>query len=585
VSHRDFLPARIAVELPVPTAPARKSLGKRILENFGLARKRPARLPISGLPEGFGEVPRGEVALLLSPDATGREQLVLALLEKLLPDQRVTWICTASRTPDRVSNEIQVAVADSRLRVMTWTADAALQLRALGDLYLLRELATSGTTERDVLVLDAFDPWLAEVVPGNALEAPAADATRALLRWSAEHEGPVFAFAPLQHNGQSLLPFLGASRIPRLAVLRQDEEFANLEVFRWGHARRGTAKLAPARFALQPNAGKGWQCLLDAPRQEAPGDSRNGLIAEDLASVHAVRSAVLDTESFPKGWRIFPTLDALLAEARQATAATVVLDYDHPDSMAAIADAVHRLRTEHPHLLKIVVRETEAAMRKNGELALLRLGANLVASRALSFTQLAHRIADLRDEIFQRPPVANAARAVQTLTPEPLQGYLPPLLFCAVVERTIERTAHVRLEHSLVHLPLLPHVAHIDALMACCARRDGDIVSTDTGGLYLFLFGCAAEDAMAALDSIFTVPCGELAHSVQIDPAPNAQFAVLGRLRRAAEENPSDYSAILRGLEAAGRASTVQAAVLPTRSAEQVRCVQAHVLPLRETAA
>jgi hypothetical protein len=146
----------------------------------------------------------------------------------------------------------------------------------------------------------------------------------------------------------------------------------------------------------------------------------------------------------------------------------------------------------------------------------------------------------------------------------------------------LDRTADSALEHSLIQMPLLPHIAHLDALLACSPRRDGDLITADRHGISLFLFGCAGDHVMAAIDSLFTVPCSELAQHVEIASDRAAQQRALAQLRRAAEEAPVDYTTILQSIAPETARAAVQATVLPMRGDAKARCVQAHVLPLRE---
>ena len=277
-----------------------------------------------------------------------------------------------------------------------------------------------------------------------------------------------------------------------------------------------------------------------------------------------------------------PGIDALLVATRDAVAATVVLAHDHSDVVAVLAHAIARLRQEHPHLLKIIVRETDASLRRNGELALLRLGANGIVERGLGFPHVVQRVRELRDTAYTRSADVSAGRTLQSLAPDPVQGYLAPPEFSTAVERMLDRTTGAALEHSLVQMPLLPHIAHLDALLACSPRRDGDLITADQHGISLFLFGCAGEEVMAAIESLFTVPCSELAQHVEIASDRSAQQRALQQLRGSAEESPVDYTTILQSIAPDTARAAVRATVLPIRGAAKPRCVQTHVLPLRE---
>jgi cellulose biosynthesis protein BcsE len=533
------------------------------------------RLPFAGLAPGLGEVYAGGPALLLCADNDARESLLGALTAALDAgehEQGVTWLCAAARAPLFMDASLRGVIDEGLLRLMTWNEDAAAQVRELGPVHLLRELLSGGMQSDDLLIVDLFDPWMAERPAHAALEAGIAEGLACLEHWGREHRGPILALAPTHRRGRALLPLVAGSRIPRLAALQAQGAQAHLDIVRWGAAHRPGPN--GQRIELESAGAGRWR-----QRAAQPFEIGGLLTAADANVVHAMGGALHDAAGLPAGWQSHASLEALLASADEMVAATVVFAYEHPDSLPILAGAISRLRREHPHLLRIVVRETRAAMRQNGELALLRMGANAVVRRSQGFAHLESTVDELRGEVYTRKPVSNPARLLQRLAPESVQGYLPAGAFCSAVERMLERTADVPLEHCLVRLPLLAHMSRADALQACVPRRDGDLVTADERHLYLFLFGCPADDAMAALDSIFAIPCSEIACNVQIDPEHYLQRRTLAELRRRLPPTPGE------GAEASSCASAVggppQSAVLPTRSPEPARQVQAHVLPLR----
>lgn len=543
---------------------------------LALVRPRAAQLPIAGLPHGIGELPPGEACLLLSAEDACREQLLRLLLCASASPPRVTWVCAPSRAPQALEPEIRTAARFGQLRAFAWASDAATQMRQLGPTQLLVELTQAGMHANDLLFLDAFDPWLGQTPEDGALEAFVEQATQCLLRIAKAHRGPLLALAPARHRGQCLLPLLAHASLPRLATLALEGPAARLQVVRWQSLRRAQPRREAVAYVLESLSDGRWRC-----RDSVALDADALLTAADATTTHALRAALHDASAVPAHWRVHASLDSLLSAAREAVAATVVLVHEAPDELPALADTVHRLRREHPRMLKIIVRETASTLRQHGELALLRLGANAVMGRELGFAHLVQLVHELCDQPYSGAQSLEPAPALQALAPDSIQGYLPLPAFCTAVERMLDRTAETALEHSLVHVPLMPHVAHLDALLACHTRRDGDLVTADTHGLVLFLFGCPPDDAMGALDSLFSLPCSELARLVQIEPDAISQRQALAGLRRAADQSPLDFSTMLRGVSPSRLPAPVQAAVLPTRSADAARCVHAHVLPLR----
>ena len=533
------------------------------------------QLPVEGLPAGIGEIPGGAVGFVLCAGAQSRERLLSSLPDMALPGRGVTWLSAGVPSPALLGAHGAAADARERLRVLAWSEDAASQVRQLGARHLLRELLTSGMGARDLLVVDAIEPWVADTPEGAPLEAGIAEALQCLLQWTQDHRGPILALAPTQRRGQSLLPLVAAARVPRLAILHTEGTQGRLDVLRWATPHRPGAPGLGARHELELSADGTWLC-----RSSSEFDLQALLAAPDARAVHAMRSTLHDAGELPDGWREYQSLEALTAAAGQAVAATLVLDHDHADCLPLLAGLIHRLRREHPQLLRIVVREIGASMRKNDELALRRLGADAILHRDYGFAQLEQLVEDVRSEPCAHKAVKDPTRLLQHLAPDPVRGWLPPLAFCAAVERMLERTADTPLEHSLVHLPLLPHLTPAEVLASGTPRRDGDLVSPDRHGLYVFLFACPADDAIAALDSFFALPCSEVARHVAIETDRHSQLLALSEFRRSLGKSNCSDPPWLAGAGGV-RTGPVQAAVLPIRPDGSGRSVQAHVLPLR----
>ena len=570
------------LELPAPataTGPWNAFLS-HVAPLAGLSSRARCALPFAGLPDGFEELPAGELSLLLAKDEGSRSKLLVSLLATTLPSRRVTWVCAPGATPRELPEPVRAAAVRRQLLAFSWTRDAASPLEQLGGAHLLQELNAAGMRANDLLVIDALTPWLVQLPTDAALEGLLEQACSCLQRLAKSHRGPVLALAPAQVRGHSLLPLLAASSVSHLAAFDLGNQAPHLDVVRWGASKRSRPGKPGARLRLQAGVGGHWHC-----RDKSPIDVARLLAAADAQTTHVQRSALLDASSTPENWRVHASLDSLLEVAHDAVAATLVLAHETPEDVIALADAVYRLRREHPRLLKIVIRETGATLRQNGEIALLRIGADAVVGREEGFGHLVQVVQQVREQPHLGRRHVEPAAALQALAPDPVQGYLPTAAFCNAVERMLERTADTALEHSLVQVPLLAHVAHLDALLACHCRRDGDVVTADAQGLTLFLFGCAPDDAMAALEALFAIPPSELASMVQIEADGTNQRQALAQLRRGCEQAPLDFSPMLRGISPIRGPAPVQAVVLPTRSDEAARCVQAHVLPLRAAAA
>ena len=531
---------------------ARRTLAPLWQMLLGRAPRR-VQLPIAFLPGQVGVLRRGQPAVLLLGDDGTRQRLLRRLLETELADGQVTWLGADADTVGALGPLVVAAARSGRLRALAWTPGAAATLHARGDTFLLQELAACGLRRGELLVVDLLPPWLGgraapDTAPEATAEASAAvqQAVAALQRWSAERDAaPVLALAPLRHRGQALLPLFERSPLPCMAQLQRHGEQVHFEVVRWSGGRAGTVQ--DLGFGLVESADGGWQ----ADGSGLALDTHALVTASDAERVITLADTLAGApDGAPAHWQVCDSLDAVVAACRYAVAATVLLPHRSADELPALLDTVRRLRAAHPHALKIVVREVGGQLRYNQELALVRLGANTVVYRNVSFSRLLQTLVELRNQTYARRVADEAAPdLLAQMKPDPVRGYLPLQAFCDAADRMLQRTEPLGLAHCLVQLPLLPQVAHLDALAACRIGRDGDIVSADAQSVWVFLFACRAPDVEPTLKRLFAVPLAELFHQLRMRPEPDAMRRALERLRRNAVDAVTDYSDVLQALQ------------------------------------
>jgi cellulose biosynthesis protein BcsE len=542
-------------------------------------------LPIAFLPEGLAELPPRHTGVLLFGDETTRLRALRSVLEHALSEGPVTWLGADERDLPALGPIIAAAGRRGRLKALAWTADAAEQMAQRGEAHLLDELADLGSRRRDPLIVSAFDPWLAGLAPDANIELALQRASTALQAWARSRRGAVLAIGPTHHGEQALLPLLLHGSLPGLAQLQAHGEQMHLEIARWHGASGPQSDLA---FGLVDRPDGSWQ----ADGTGLALDAHQLLDAADADAVLTTADLVHGATGVPAHWQVHETIDALLAHSRFAVAATVLLPYNGPADIAPLADAVRRLRQAHPHALKIVVRERAAKLRYNHELALLRLGANAVVYREIGFSRLVQTTVELRGQLYGRSAGgADVPGTLDAVAPDAVQGYLPAAGFCAAVERMLERTRPVGLSHCLVQLPLLPQVAHLDALLACRISRDGDLVTADDEGLSLFLFACREPDVGPTLERLFGVAASELFSLIRVAPEAESISDALAALRRGAADAVADYGAILQASRPrqAVRLVETTAKPAPTAAASKAltpamnapRELQPHALALR----
>lgn len=506
-----------------------------------------ARLPIDFLPGDVGTLRVRKPAVLLLGDAAVRQSCMRKLLETELALQPVTWLGTDEAELRALGPAVEAAARRGRLRGLAWAGGAAKALRERGPAYLLHELAACGLHRHELLIVDLLAPWLQGPSDESDVAAAVLQAVAALKQWARLHRGaPLLGLAPVWQGGQALLPLFDRSALPCVAQLHQHGEQVHFEVVRWPQGPTGTVQ--DLGFGLVERADGGWQ----ADGSGLALDAHALATASDAERVVTLAAALDGAEAAPAGWQVCAGLPDVVVACRYLVAATVLLPYRAADELPTLVETVRRLRAAHPHALKIVVREVGMPLRYNQELALLRVGANGVVHRAADFARVQQTLVELRHTSFgRRAAPESTPELLRTTAADPVRGYLPLSAFCDAAERMIERTAPTGMEHCIVQLPLLPQVAHLDALAACQIARDGDLVTADERALWLFLFACRAPDVEAALKRLFTLPPSVLFNQMRVRPEPDTMHRAIERLRRHGVDAVTDYSDALLALQPA----------------------------------
>ena len=268
-----------------------------------------------------------------------------------------------------------------------------------------------------------------------------------------------------------------------------------------------------------------------------------GMLAPDEDRVIVGRDAVLRERYIPEAWRVVDSNEAVVATASKSVAATAVLHYAGSRDLEMLAGQVHRLRRSAGRALKIVIREDREAMRQHYELLMLNLGANAVIAQRTPFARMQATIDGLQGQVFSRPILADYHNALSAVLTTTTSGYVTASTFVALVRDAVERSRMVRLPHVLLQLPLLPEIAHVDALRACHMNRAGDLCTAGSDCIYVFFFACRMDDVDAVCQRVFRRPMADLFQGDLRSGDNESITAVLNRFEAdAAAYPPPDYS-------------------------------------------
>lgn len=519
---------------------------------------RAATLGVEGLPAGLGQLPVGSPALLLTQDEASARLWEPLVLQELLAAGPVLLL--AARAPDADAlwqhPALRQAYSAGQLRVALLAPQQQARLRRDGLGLWAREVQQTG--KGSVCVLDA------RALLAGASLAQLHRLGGQLRNFARHHPWPTVWMLPLARVGTATttdtttdtatdttasfqpadgVQIAAAARSSSLgmghvATLAHEAGQPLLSLHSWDSAQ---GALFHMRYHLRQ----------EDQRLTYTGSYSHGevpvLVQAPDADVVYTTSACVGTLVVPPDWVVLPDWDALEQATQQAVGATLLLDVGDPPQLDALCALVHRLRSSLPSSIKIIVRETSGKLRANSEQALLHLGVTAVAYRELSFARLLRLIASCRPLVHTRRVGESLEQALVTFIPVAARGYQSPATFEALVREMLQRSAGVSLIHTLVHLQLLPQIAHLDALQACRTLRDGDLITADAQGIFVFLFACSSADVAQALSNMFSLPIDQLFAAQMVDSSEVGITTKLHQLREQAARLP-DYSTALQAL-------------------------------------
>ncbi|EEA00050.1 cellulose biosynthesis protein BcsE [Burkholderia sp. H160] len=360
------------------------------------------------------------------------------------------------------------------------------------------------------------------------------------------------------------------ARFAGAAHLRQTGGQYMWEAAFWG--RRG-AMLAdeslPLRFSEESDR------LMVAGGAFAKSIDEGGRLAPDEARVIVSRDAVARERELPSHWEVVADNDAVVAAGSHAVAATVLLAFSDSAQLEKLAGQVYALRRGAGPALKIAVREDRIALRYQ---AVMRsLGTNLVVPRETPLARVEAMLDELQGQVFSRPLPADYMTALSAVLHSEEVGYINTPRFVELVRDTVHRSRAIQLPNVLLRLPLLPEVAHVDALQACHMGRAGDLCTACGDSLYTFFFSCRLADVSAVFQRVFQLPPGDLFRGEVRCGDYDSIMTLLETLEREmTSEPPLDYTQWLAQHSGSARGSAGSEATSASTAAADETTLSAH---------
>ena len=524
-------------------------------------RRPPATLAVEGLPERVAALPTRMNTAITGPDDAHFHRWQQQLLRSLLASARgVFVVADTPQAMDRLLAPADLQEALHQGRIQPWIlpleAQAHIAQRRLAE--LLSELHTAGLRPHHALLCTNAAGLLQRTRLVH-LERMSGQ----WVHWARQrHRASVWCFTVEvgQPHIRSIISALARSFL-YAAHLEVHATEPGLALERWDSPQ---GALFNTRYGLEP-APDG---LLRANGSIVRGSAARLAQAPDAEVVYATQACLNELRALPQHWNAVDNWQAAESAVQSAIGATVLLDAGTPEQFEALATLVHRLRSTHPPILKIAVRETSAKLRSHHERALLQLGANEVFYAEMRMARVVRHVQKMRDQVYMRDLPADWKAILADFLPVPEQGYQPPARFIELVRDMLERAQRQDLNHAMVQLHLLPHVSHSMALKAYCGTRSGDLLTADAHSLWLFLYTCREVDLNPTIERLFSTPTTNL-FSSQTTHSQLPGIAL--QLRLLMEENEQhplpDYSQMLGAARAvpaaAGALPPVRAALVP----------------------
>ena len=531
----------------------------------------PVSVGMDGLPAGVGVLPVGAPAVLLAADEASSQVWGPLVLQSLLAAGPVLVLASSAQQADALWQHapLRQAYAAGQLQVMLFPAKQQALLRQENLGAWASEVRRAGLAAgASLCILDARAMFL------GAAQAQLRSLGGQLRRFAKRHAWPIVLMLPLappaSAGGAALQASLAEAEqlasaarsaslgLGHVATLEHTGDHPVLALHSWDGPQGAMFHM---RYDLQLQAGR-----LCYAGSYSHGEVPVLVQAPDLEVVYTTTACVPPPIEVPAHWVVLPDWAALEHATQQAKGATVLLDVGDPQAFDALCALVYRLRSRLAPSVKIIVRETSGKLRAHSEQALLHLGVTAVAYRELGFARLLRMIASARTLVHTQPVQGTMEQVLGAFAPAHVRGYQAPAAFEQAARQMLQRSRAVGLVHSLVHLQLLPRIAHVDALQACRVLRNGDLVTADAQGLQLFLFACTPSDVPYALNNMFALPLEQLFAAQTVDSSEVGIAHALQQLRTQAARLP-DYTVALQAAAAAVVEPAVEPAAAPVVAA------------------
>ena len=179
---------------------------------------------------------------------------------------------------------------------------------------------------------------------------------------------------------------------------------------------------------------------------------------------------------------------------------TVLLPYARSTDLRQLAALVHTLKLALPDGAKLIVVESDAALRYGQEALLLRLGASLVVHRGAPEARIPLMLGAVQAQQAQAAdPGIGFETAMASVSASAESGRVPVATLVREAQASVQRASLLGVPNALLVGRPKPALTCNDALARLHLPRSGDLLSTDGIDCLVFLSSCPRASLESAL--------------------------------------------------------------------------------------
>ncbi len=223
--------------------------------------------------------------------------------------------------------------------------------------------------------------------------------------------------------------------------------------------------------------------------------------------VYLQRSVLADAPVYmAEKWRIVEDWYALAQEALTVVGGTFVFALQSSSEIEALARILYDLRQQRGTSVKLVVRETQQALRRQEVQLLLDCGAATVISADINLARFFSMLESIPSQKNSSPLIDDLELALAKMRVPEIKGVVSVSEFSAYLNELLASTTAVHKKGVLLSLRPAGMLTTEQLLGQLRIVRKGDVACAIEGVVYLFLLGCQLDFVEITLHKTFALP-------------------------------------------------------------------------------